>query len=111
MKNLLIALLIGILAFNCLGWVAQHWFGFAMLWDHASMDWMESTAVFTIGAVLMVLIGFVVALSVIGGLLLAGLFVLGALIFAGASLFWPVLVLFAVIWLITRRNNTYPSGS
>lgn len=105
MKNLFIALIIGILLVNGVGLVAQSCWGFEMLMENHYLSFMESVLVFTAIAAVLVIVGFIVTISVIGGVIFAFFAAGAALLFAGFGLLWPV-ILIGIIYLLVRKRPT-----
>lgn len=109
LKNLALAVIIAILLTYSLGYVATDWFDINVQMDKESIAPLTSLLVFIVLGIVLVLVGFVVALSVFGALAFVALTVVGALLFAGLSAFWPaILVVLLVIWLLKdKRPSSY----
>ncbi len=109
MRNFVLAILIAVLISYSFGLVASEWFDFNFHFDDHIFDSMESVAGITIIGALMAVVGVIVAVSVFGALVI-GLFAATiALIVAGLSVFWPMLLVIAVIiWLVKdKRRPSY----
>ncbi|MFQ3218984.1 MAG: hypothetical protein ACJAUL_000078 [Paraglaciecola sp.] len=109
LKNLALAVIIAILLTYSLGYVATDWFGVNVQMNSESIAPLTSLLVFIVLGIMLVLVGFVVALSVFGALAFVALAIAGALLFAGLSAFWPaILVVLLVIWLLKdKRPSSY----
>jgi hypothetical protein len=109
LKNLALAVIIAILLTYSLGYVASDWFDINVEMDSENVAPLTSLLVFIVLGIVLVLVGFVVALSVFGALAFVALAVVGALLFAGLSAFWPaILVVLLVIWLLKdKRPSSY----
>ena len=59
---------------------------------------------FVIGVVLAI-VGFVVALSVVGAVVLAVVAVMFALLLEGVSAFWPIIVIAIALYALKKRNS------
>ncbi|MFT6895766.1 MAG: hypothetical protein ACJA13_000163 [Paraglaciecola sp.] len=105
LKNLALAVIIAILLTYSLGYVATDWFDINVQMNSESVAPLSSLLVFIVLGIVLVLVGFVVALSVFGALAFVALAIVGALLFAGLSAFWPaILVLLLVIWLLKDKR-------
>ncbi len=56
--------------------------------------------------VLLVVVGFIVAISVAAAVGVAIVATLIGLLFAGVSVFWPVLLIIGVVMLVGRNKNS-----
>jgi hypothetical protein len=90
MKNLLIAILIAVLLTYSGGQIASEWFDVSIRMDDHLLTPMESFAGFTIAGVVMVIVGFIIALSVFGVVIFAVFAVFAGIIIAGLSAIWLV---------------------
>ena len=92
MKNFLIALVIAIILVNCLGSLVDSWLGMHIIMSDQLLSPWENIAVLSLIGVVLAIVGFVVAVSVMGTILLA----LGAgflaLLVVGVSAFWPIIL-------------------
>lgn len=109
MRNFVLAILIAVLITYSFGLVASEWFEFNFHFDDHVLDSMESVAGITIIGAIMAVIGVVVAVSVFGALFIGLIAGVVALIVAGLSVFWPMLLVIAVIiWLVKdKRKASY----
>lgn len=107
MRNFVLAILIAVLITYSFGLVASEWFEFNIHVDDHILDSMESVAGITIIGAIMAVIGVIVAVSVFGALFIGLIAGVAALLVAGLSVFWPMLLVIAVIvWLVKDKRNT-----
>jgi hypothetical protein len=106
MKNLLIAILIAVLLTYSGGQIASEWFDVSIRMDDHLLTPMESFAGFTIAGVVMVIVGFIIALSVFGVVIFAVFAVFAGIIIAGLSAFWPMLLVLAFIIGLVKDKKT-----
>ena len=71
MKNFLIALVIAIILVNCLGSLVDSWLGMHLIMSDELLSPWENVAVLSLVGVVLAIVGFVVAVSVMGTILLA----------------------------------------
>ena len=71
MKNFLIALVIAIILVNCLGSLVDSWLGMHIIMSDQLLSPWENVAVLSLIGVVLAVVGFVVAVSVMGTILLA----------------------------------------
>ncbi|MDC8832317.1 hypothetical protein [Alteromonas gilva] len=106
MKNFILAVLIAIVLTKVLGSIASGWFDMHLVMGDeivsSSLEWLVMAGV----AVLLVVIGFVVAMSIFAALGIAAVTVIGALLFAGIGVFWPVLLIVAAVMLVGRSKQS-----
>lgn len=108
MKNLIIAILIAILLTYSGGQIFSEWFDVSIRMDEHILTPMESFAGFTIAGVIMVVIGFIIALSLFGVLAFAFFAVFAGILIAGLSAFWPMILMLAfIIWLVKDKKAAY----
>ncbi|GFD87508.1 hypothetical protein KUL150_35670 [Alteromonas sp. KUL150] len=105
MKNFLIALVIAIVLMNCLGSLVDSWLGMHLIMSDELLSPWENVAVLSLIGVALAIVGFVVAVSVIGTILLA----LGAgflaLLVMGVSAFWPIILIVIALYALKNRNS------
>lgn len=105
MKNFILAILIAIVLTKLLGGMASDWFDLHLVMGDelvsGTLEWLIMAGI----AVLLVAIGFVVAMSIAAALGIAAIAVLGALVFAGIGAFWPVLLIIGIVMLVGRSNR------
>lgn len=106
MKNFILAVLIAIVLTKVLGSIASGWFDMHLVMGDelvsSSLEWVIMAGV----AVLLVIIGFVVAMSIVAALGIAAVATVGALLFAGIGIFWPVLLIIAAVMLVGRSKQS-----
>ena len=108
MRNFVLAILIAVLITYSFGLVASEWFAFNIIFDDHMLDSMESVAGLTILGAIMAIIGVVVAVSLFGALFIGLIAAFFAILVAGISVFWPMLLVIAVIiWLVKDKNRGY----
>lgn len=105
MKNLFIAILIGIILLNGLGALADNLFDLHIVMADELLGPLESMLVVSLIAAVLVVVGFVVAVSVFGALAIAATAGIIGIVAAGVGLFWPVLLIAGVIVLFNRRSS------
>jgi hypothetical protein len=105
MKNFLIALVIAIILVNCLGSLVDSWLGMHLVMSDGLLSSWENVAVLSLVGVVLAIVGFVVAVSVVGTILLA----LGAgflaLLVVGVSAFWPIILIAIALYALKNRNS------
>ena len=105
-KNLIIAILIAVLLSQALGGIGEEFFDLhIMMGDDllsGSLEWIVMAGV----CVLLVVVGFIVAISVAAAVGVAIVATLIGLLFAGVSVFWPVLLIIGVVMLVGRNKNS-----
>jgi len=111
MKNFLIALVLAIIVVNCLGSVFNDWFGVHLMMSDELLGPWESIAALTALGVVLVAVGFVVAVSVLGTIFLAVAASLLALFVVGVSAFWPIILLVILIYSLKGKPARQQSVS
>ena len=105
MKNFLIALVIAIILVNCLGSLVDSWLGMHLVISDELLSPWENVAVLSLIGVALAIVGFVVAISVMGTILLA----LGAgflaLLVLGVSAFWPIILIGIALYALKNRKS------
>ena len=105
MKNFLIALVIAIVLVNCLGSLVDSWLGMHLVMSDELLSPWENVAVLSLIGVALAIVGFVVAISVMGTILLA----LGAgflaLLVLGVSAFWPIILIGIALYALKNRKS------
>ncbi|WP_026376834.1 hypothetical protein [Aestuariibacter salexigens] len=108
MKNLIIAVLVAIILVNGFGHLADDWFGMHIVWENETLTPFASMLIVGALAVVMAIVGFIVACSVFGVLALTFVGVLIGLLVAGITAFWPMLLIAAlIIWMVKQKNTSY----
>ena len=105
MKNFLIAVVIAIVLMNCLGNLVDSWLGMHIVMSDELLGPWQNIAVLSLIGVALVIVGFVVAVSVIGTIILglgAGLL---ALFVVGVSAFWPFIIIGLALYALKKRNS------
>jgi hypothetical protein len=110
MKNLLIAILIGILLINGFIQLAKEFWDLGYVLAQYNVDMLSAMIIASAMGIVLIVVGFVVAISLIGTMMFAGVAVLSAILIAGLTSFWPVLAVIAlVVWLV--KNKSEPNRS
>jgi hypothetical protein len=113
MKNFLIAVLLGLILTYSFGHLFTHWFDWQVYVDGSYISGFGAAAIGAVVVVVLVALGFVVALSLFGMLAFVLGTVLLALLVVGVSTMWPIILLVVfVVWLTKskskeRHHDTY----
>ena len=105
MKNFLIALVIAIILVNCLGSLVDSWLGMHIIMSDQLLSPWENIAVLSLIGVVLAIVGFVVAVSVMGTILLALSAGFLALLVVGVSAFWPIILIVIALYALKNRNT------
>ena len=73
--------------------------------DGELIEPLKAIGVSAVATVILVLIALAIVLSVFGSLIFVGLLIVGSVAMIAIGVFWPVLLIAAVIWLVTRNKN------
>ncbi|WP_334015999.1 hypothetical protein [Alteromonas sp. S167] len=108
MKNFLLALVIAIVLVNCLGSLVDDFLGMHIVMSDELLSPWESMAVLSLVGVILAIVGFVVAVSVLGTIFVGlGVGVI-ALLAVGFSAFWPMIIIAIALYALKNRNaNRY----
>lgn len=105
-KNIVLAVLITVVLTYSFGHIATDWFDLHLsLADH-DLDETTSILAFSGLAVILVIIGFIIALSIFAAIAIAVIAVGIGVFVAGMSVFWPVVLFALVIFLLVRDKKT-----
>ncbi|WP_438864477.1 hypothetical protein [Neptunicella sp.] len=105
-KNLIIAVLVGIILTWCFGEVISDWGQVMVSVGDEHLTGMAGWFSFAVVGVIMLLLGFFLAISMLSVLLFVGCVVIGSIILAGAASLWPVVLMaIVIIWLVKDRNE------
>jgi hypothetical protein len=105
-RNIVLAVLIAIVLTYSFGHVATDWFDVHLsLADH-DLDAATSVLAFCAMAVILVVIGFMIALSIFAAIAFILIAVAIGVFIAGLSVFWPVILFAIVIFLLVRDKKT-----
>jgi hypothetical protein len=110
LKNLALAVLIAILVTYSLGYAASDLLDIRLQLDSDFVEPVTSLILLVIVGVVLVMIGFAVALSFVAAIGFTLFAILGALVFAGLSSIWPILLgALIIIWLLKdkKSNDSY----
>lgn len=109
MKNLFLAIVIAVVLINCFGAIVSDWWGVHLTMHDNLLTPIENFFALSFVAALLVIIGFVVALSLFGALAIGLGVAVFAIIVAGISALWPLLLIVGVLYLIRQRRGSYAS--
>lgn len=73
--------------------------------DGELIEPLKAIGVSAMATVLLVLIALAIVLSVFGSIIFVGLLIVGSIAMVAVGVFWPVFLIAAVIWLVTRDKN------
>lgn len=107
-KNLILAILIAIVLTSCFGHIATQWFDWNMSIANEDIEPLIAIMAVTGVVVMLVVIGFIVAISLFGAVLLALFAAAVGLFIAGFSVFWPVILFVLVIYMLVK-DRTEPA--
>ncbi|MCC2618237.1 hypothetical protein LJ739_18415 [Aestuariibacter halophilus] len=108
MRTFAIVVLLALLLSYSFGFIAAEGFDIGINVDDHTLTPFESVVGVTLAGVIMAVVGFVIALSVVGAIVLAIGAVMVGLLVAGLSVFWPMLLLLAIIvWLVKRKGPAH----
>lgn len=108
LKNLVIAILVAILLTYSMGYIATELFDIRVQLDDHFMTPFSSMAVAAGVAILLVVVGFVIAVSVFSVLFFVFAAIISGVILVGISAFWPMLILLAVVlWLVKDKPSQH----
>tara|TARA_R110000772_G_scaffold206614_1_gene317191 strand:- start:11806 stop:12222 length:417 start_codon:yes stop_codon:yes gene_type:complete len=106
LKNLALAVLIAILITYSLGYAASDLLNIQVQLDNNFVEPVTSLIVMIVVGVVLVLVGFAVALSVFAAIGFALFAILAALIFAGLGSIWPILLaVVIIIWALKDKKH------
>ena len=109
MKNLFIAIVIAALAAWAVGGAIERWFDVSIHFSDQLMTPFDGLVVFLVLAVVFAIIGFIVAISMVGALILGVMAAAAGLLVFGIGLFWPVLLVVALVMMIRASNRSSTS--
>ena len=108
MKNFLLALVIAIVLVNCLGSLVDDFLGMHIVMSDELLSPWESMAVLSLVGVVLAVVGFVVAVSVLGTIFVGLGVGFIALLAVGFSAFWPIIIIAIALYALKNRNaNRY----
>ncbi|MCU7553758.1 hypothetical protein OCL06_03990 [Alteromonas sp. ASW11-19] len=105
MKQFIIAVVLGLILINCFGSMLGDWLGFHIMLGNEYLSPWENIVALSIIAVVFVIVGFIVAVSLAGTLIVGALAALVALFVVGVSAFWPILLLAGIVYALRRRPH------
>jgi hypothetical protein len=106
LKNLALAVLIAILITYSLGYAASDLLDIRVQLDSDFVEPVTSLALLVIVGIVLVMIGFAVALSLVAAIGFTIFAVLGALVFTGLSSIWPILLgAVIIIWALKDKKS------
>lgn len=110
MKNFLIAVILGIVLVSCFGSIIDDFWGLNIVFADDFLTPSESLIALAGVAVLFVIVGFVVAISVIGTLVIGAGAAILAVLAVGISALWPLLVVIAIVYFVRRGGRQQVHG-
>ena len=105
MKKVLIAIVLAVVLVNCFGSLADSVAGLNIVMADELLSPMQSVAVISVLAAVFAVVGVVVAISLFGALLLAGVAAFLALLVTGISAFWPIVLVVVALLLFKRTQQ------
>lgn len=105
-KNLVLAVLIAIVLTYSLGHIATDWFDLHLSLANHTIDETTSILAFSGLAVVLVIVGFIIALSIFAAVAFVLIAVAIGVFVAGISVFWPVILFALVIFLLVRDKKS-----
>lgn len=106
MKQFLLAILIAALVVYGLSCGMEEGLGVHLMMGDDMMSPLENLVAFSVISLVFLIIGFVVALSVFGTIILALLASVAALVIVGLSAVWPVILVLLAMWIYRRGQHT-----
>lgn len=105
-KNLAIAVLLAIILTYSMGNIANEWFDIHLVIDDHLFNPIDSLILATLVCIILTVVGFCLALGVFGVILFVVAMVFAGVLIAGIGVFWPVILLGAVVYLLLRSNGS-----
>jgi hypothetical protein len=108
-KNLILAVLIAVVLTYSFGHIATQWFDLHISLEEYDIEPFTSILVATAIVAVLVVVGFVVAFSVMAAIVFGCMALAIGLFVAGMSVFWPVFLFVLVIFLLVQDKpvNAY----
>ncbi|MBC3767537.1 hypothetical protein [Neptunicella marina] len=107
-KNLLIAVLVAIILTWCFGELFTDSHHMQIMFDDGPANFLEGGLAITGIVIFFVVLGFLLAVSMLSVLFFVGIVVVGSILFAGVAALWPAILFVAiVIWLV--KDNKQPN--
>lgn len=97
MKNFFLAVAIALLLASGLGAAIWEWMDINIYFSDELLSPFDNLMLFLALAVLFVIVGFIIAISMFGAVVIGLVAAAAALVTLGLSVFWPVLVVVAAI--------------
>jgi hypothetical protein len=105
-KTLLLAVLIAIVLTYSVGMVATQWLDLRVQIDQHWIEPIMTILIVTVVVALLVIVGFVVAISVVGAIIFAVCAALVGIFVAGVSAFWPVLLFALIVYYLVKDKHS-----
>lgn len=105
-KNIILAVLIGIVLTYSLGHVATQWLDLHFLFAEHNFEPITSILLLTGIVAILIVVGFVIAFSIFAAIAFALMAAGIGLFVAGLSVFWPIILFTLVIFLLVRDKQT-----
>ncbi len=105
MFRMFMAIILALVVVYSLGQVADQWMDFSISMEGELLSPFIGALVVGIVAIISVVVGFFITVSVIGAIALVFGAVVVGIFFAGISVFWPVLLILLAVYLLSKRNE------
>jgi hypothetical protein len=107
-KNLLLAVLIAIVLTYSVGLVATQWLDLRVQIDQHWIEPFMTILIVTFVVALLVVVGFVVAISMIGAIVFAVCAGIIGIFVAGVGAFWPILLFALIVYYLVKDKTAAP---
>ena len=104
-KSLLLAILATLFLTYVLGVSFLELLDINVYMDGELIEPLKAIGVSAMATVILVLIALAIVLSVFGSLIFIGFLIIGSLIMVAVGVFWPILLIAAIIWLMTINKS------
>lgn len=99
MKKILVSLLLVIGVFYFVGELSDSWF-IHQLGDIDIVDPVINLVLFCFIAAMLIMLGFFIAVSLLGAVVLGLIAAIFGVVFIGLHLFWPILFIILIVYLV-----------
>ncbi|MFC6440629.1 hypothetical protein [Bowmanella sp. JS7-9] len=107
MKKILIAVLLAFVFVYCFESIVDTLFGLQIIVADTTLSGLGELGALALVAILLVLIGLFVAVSVAGVVLFVMAMVFGAIMLAGIATFWPVILVLMLVVLLAKDRRKH----
>ncbi|MGS2722034.1 hypothetical protein [Paraglaciecola aestuariivivens] len=105
-KNIILAVIIVAALTYGLGHIATDWFGMHLVLTDYDLDASSSLLAVVVAVAVMVIVGFIIAFSIVAAVGFAVIAALIGIVVVGLSVFWPfILVLCCILWLVRDKKT------